>query len=329
MKKNHLFYSIVAALLFAGTFLSFAPKNLVSGQERPLIVPEKQLVKPTAIVTARKNFKSTLPEADLKLAATQNINLKNSLAWEFGKKTQRGWYLYELLIQQTLDTNAAPQTAEFSDAVAVWQARHDLDATGVLDKDTFFEFVKFWQSERLNRSDYPPDDQLFSAPITDFYDPTRDLDLLKVERATYMAYKRLVAAAMNDKTLKLQLKDGELAPEEKFLKIISSFRSREYQAKLRAKSPNAGTAGLAVNSPHSTGCALDIYVGGEPVETKDYNRLIQIQTPVYRWLVKNAAKFGFRNYFYEPWHWEYVAGAEIKKTDSDAEKSNANTEKSQ
>ena len=74
----------------------------------------------------------------------------------------------------------------------------------------------------------------------------------------------------------------------------------------RAASPNSGRAGLATNSPHFTGNALDIYVGGEPVSTKDENRAIQVETPEYKWLVKNASRFGFYPYFYEPWHWEYV-----------------------
>ena len=78
------------------------------------------------------------------------------------------------------------------------------------------------------------------------------------------------------------------------------------QEQLRRQSPNAGSAGLAVNSPHFTGRALDLYVGGDPVDTKDANRAIQVNTPVYKWLVRNAARFGFRPYFYEPWHWEYV-----------------------
>ena len=99
---------------------------------------------------------------------------------------------------------------------------------------------------------------------------------------------------------------AELAPAEKYLKIVSAFRSREYQEQLRRQSPNAGSAGLAVNSPHFTGRALDLYVGGEPVDSKDSNRAVQVSTPVYRWLVQNARRFGFRPYFYEPWHWEYV-----------------------
>ena len=117
----------------------------------------------------------------------------------------------------------------------------------------------------------------------------------------------MIAAAIADPTLKLaHTTSGELAPGEQYLKIVSSFRSRDYQDNLRRKSPNSGSAGLAVNSPHFTGRALDLYVGGSPVDTKDSNRAIQVNTPVYRWLVRNADRFGFRPYFYEPWHWEYV-----------------------
>ncbi len=118
----------------------------------------------------------------------------------------------------------------------------------------------------------------------------------------------MVAAATKNKTLNLRAtSSGELALEEKYLKIISAFRSREYQAKLRKQSPDSGRAGLAVNSPHFTGRALDLYVGGDPVETKDSNRALQTETHAYRWLVRNAAGFGFCPYFYEPWHWEYCA----------------------
>jgi len=148
---------------------------------------------------------------------------------------------------------------------------------------------------------------LLTAPSSDFYDPDRRDDLRQVEKNTYSAYKRMLAAAIADPDLKLaHTSPAELAPTEKYFKIISAFRSKEYQEELRRKSPNAGSAGLALNSPHFTGRALDLYVGGDPVETKDVNRAIQVNTPVYRWLVQNAERFGFRPYFYEPWHWEYV-----------------------
>jgi LAS superfamily LD-carboxypeptidase LdcB len=154
---------------------------------------------------------------------------------------------------------------------------------------------------------YPSPDQLIQAPITDFFDPTRDIGLLSLERQTYAAYKTMLHAAANDLKGSVNFtKDGELAPGEKFLTIVSGYRSREYQESLRRKEPTAGRAALAKFSVHSTGRAIDMYVGGEPVTTKDANRMLQVQTPVYKWLVKNAAKFGFVPYFYEPWHWEYV-----------------------
>ena len=148
---------------------------------------------------------------------------------------------------------------------------------------------------------------MLTAPIVEFFDQTRSPDLLQLERETYSAYKRMLAVAARE--LKGQVRfteNGELASGEKFLRIVSAYRSPEYQAALRRKEPNAGRAALALNSPHSTGQALDLYVGGEPVSTKDPNRLIQVQTPAYKWLVRNAERFGFYPYFYEPWHWEYI-----------------------
>jgi LAS superfamily LD-carboxypeptidase LdcB len=112
----------------------------------------------------------------------------------------------------------------------------------------------------------------------------------------------MVAAAISDPSLK----PDDHPENANYFKIISAFRSREYQEELRRRSPNAGSAGLAVNSPHFTGRALDLYVGGDPVDTNDANRAIQVNSPAYRWLIRNAERFGFRPYFYEPWHWEYV-----------------------
>src|SRR5256714_832021 len=167
--------------------------------------------------------------------------------------------------------------------------------------------VSEWQGARLKDKMPAQPGQLLLAPVSDFYDTSRPDELRQVERETYAAYKRMVAAACADRSLGLKhTASGELAPEEKFFKIVSAFRSREYQRHLRQQSPTSGRAGLAANSPHSRGRALDLYVGGEPGETKHATRAIQVQTTAYRWLVQNADKFGFRPYYYEPWHWEYV-----------------------
>lgn len=245
-------------------------------------------------------------QSDDKAAAKTNAVLSASLNWTFGGKLQHGWYLYTLLIKQLINTSHDADSKQFASAVARWQEKSGLKPSGILDDETLYKMIGAWQDARLKDRSVAQPDQLLTAPISDFYDPTRAEELRQVHRETYAAYKRMVAAAVADRSLGLARTGRELAPGEKYLKIISAFRSREYQEKLRREAPNAGSAGLAVNSPHFTGRALDLYVGGEPVDTLDSNRALQVETRVYQWLVRNAERFGFRPYCYEPWHWEYV-----------------------
>jgi hypothetical protein len=254
---------------------------------------------------SRGQSKATSSKPDLD-AARRNALLSRELAWKFGGRQQQGWYIYTPLIERLVNTKRDSASTQFAKAVAAWQEKSALRPSGVLDEETLYAMIKTWQDARLKDRTVAPPDQLLTAPLPDFYDPTRAEELRQVERRTYAAYKRMVAAAVADRSLGLGHTRGELASNEKYLKIISAFRSREYQEKLRRESPNSGSAGLAVNSPHFTGRALDLYVGGEPVDTGDSNRALQVETRVYQWLVRNAERFGFRPYCYEPWHWEYV-----------------------
>jgi zinc D-Ala-D-Ala carboxypeptidase len=229
-------------------------------------------------------------------AAEQNARLKLDLNWTFGARPQRGWYLYTPLIQRLLNTNSDPETATFAQALADWQRSAGLASTGVLDQQTWMKMVVVFQSRRIKDRSSPALKRLTLVSGSEFLDPERPEDLRYVERQAYAAYRNLVAAAEADLSLS---SNGD------WLKIISAFRSVAYQAKLRRQNPGSGRAGLAVNSPHFTGRALDLYVGGEPVSTDDGNRAIQVNTEAYQWLVKNAERFGFYPYFYEPWHWEY------------------------
>ena len=308
MPRNKASFVIACSFLFVAVVVFFAFGRGLRLQAQSLSEnsgaaefsnPQQNIVAPEMV--------KTLPANSVFIsAAEQNINLKTNINWAFGGKVQRGWYLYESLINQLI-SNDSKTDADFAAALSRWQQTAGLASNGVLDETTLFGMVKTWQSNRLKIQGYPSADALMTAPASEFWDETRPAELRQIERETYAAYKKMIAAAAADKTLNLKTTaTGELAPEEKFLKIVSSFRSREYQKKLRAASPNSGRAGLAVNSPHFTGRALDIYVGGEPVSTKDENRFIQVNTPVYKWLVKNAEKFGFKPYFYEPWHWEYA-----------------------
>lgn len=252
-----------------------------------------------AVGLAQMPFGATGNSADFTKAAKTNSILKNTLRWKWGKQ-QKGWYLYVPLLQKTLATEAGPDSAEFAEKVAGYQRIKGLRRSGVLNQTTLFSIIKHWQSKRIRPIYEAKESALLTAPITNFYDPTRDLELLKVDRTAFDAYKRMI----DDADKALNEKNGESGP---YLSIISSYRSPAYQASLRKKDPKANRAQLAYRSPHFTGRALDIYVGGEPVTTKDENRAIQVKTQAYLWLVENADKYGFQPYFYEPWHWEYVA----------------------
>ena len=59
---------------------------------------------------------------------------------------------------------------------------------------------------------------------------------------------------------------------------------------------------------------MDLYLGAAPGQapelSDDVNRLYQSKSPVYAWLVANASRFGFVNYPFEPWHWEWTGEAQ-------------------
>lgn len=269
---------------------------------------DKPTIASLAVMSAVKHdiADSKSPFAD---AAVRNSQLSKTLRWSFAGRTQIGWEIYVPLIADTIESDGNVGSARFAAALARWQAKNGIQAAGVLDEPTLGALIRFWQSRRLGRYGTPPEGELVSAPIADFFDRSRDPALLQLERGTYDAYKRMIAAAARDLDTSVRFSPaGELAEGENFLRIVSAYRSPAYQEALRRKEPNAGRGALAKFSAHSTGQALDIYVGGDPVSTKDQNRMLQTQTPVYKWLVKNAHRFGFYNYFYEPWHWEYVPG---------------------
>ncbi len=299
-KPAHLVIAVLALISVGLVTLIAAGRSGVLAQSSGPLVSRTGVSAPAKSETAG-------PSSAFAGAAARNAELRRSLAWTFGAKAQTGWEIYVPLVSHTIGVDA--DRAEFAAALAKWQAMNSLTATGILEEDTLQALIRYWQGRRLGHSTAPAEGSLLSAPIADFFDQTRDPGLLELERQTYAAYKRMIAAAAKDLGGSVSFtKTGELAEGEKFLRIVSAYRSPAYQEELRRKQPNAGRGALAKFSAHSTGQALDLYVGGEPVITKDHNRLIQVQTPAYKWLVKNANRFGFYNYFYEPWHWEYVPG---------------------
>jgi zinc D-Ala-D-Ala carboxypeptidase len=229
-------------------------------------------------------------------AASRNTALATSISWPFGGRTQRGWALHAQLIGHVVGTDADPSSPAFARAVAEWQkSQRATPADGVVTVEVWQRIMKILQSSRRLDATQPPVSELVEAPAELWYDRQRPAANRMLRRDAFEAYQRMVAAARADLGRDA---DG-------YFQIISGHRSPEYQAMLRKNAGNPSTAALAVRSPHFTGRAIDIYVGGDPVSTADANRARQVETPAYRWLAYNAHSFGFRPYFYEPWHWEY------------------------
>jgi hypothetical protein len=90
----------------------------------------ESIVKPVVSITDTKPTTNTAFVA----AAEQNASLRNDLTWTFGGKQQRGWYLYDSLIGQTLKTNDEPITNDFAAALALWQKKTGVSSNGVLMK---------------------------------------------------------------------------------------------------------------------------------------------------------------------------------------------------
>lgn len=119
----------------------------------------------------------------------------------------------------------------------------------------------------------------------------RALDLKKVARGKYLrsdaaeAFLRMAEAAKDDGIT---------------LRVRSAHRTRAQQLRLfkrwlAKKGPRAARPGT---SRHEDGTAVDL-------------RWVNETTRTYRWMVKNARRFGFvKTVRSEPWHWEYVGAPE-------------------
>lgn len=242
-------------------------------------------------------------------AALNGFSLER-LEWTPFDRSESGWLTYLPLIQQELATRCAPESPVFAQRLAGFQSRHALPATGVFDAATFQVFRGVWQERR-------PFVMLRVADICPEPPPLRELGYLVAEeehadrltrllrRDTLDAYRRMVAAA--------RAEVPEIASDRELLQIFSGFRDPEADAARCVTEGNCDGLRRAVCSAHRTGAAVDLYVGhleGLGVDsTHPHSRRHMSQGATYGWLVRNAHRFGFVPYVYEPWHWEYVGAS--------------------
>ncbi|HEV7352500.1 MAG TPA: D-alanyl-D-alanine carboxypeptidase family protein [Brevundimonas sp.] len=240
-------------------------------------------------------------------AAAANGASLSAMVWTPFDREEYGWLAYAPLVQHELDTQCDPSSPAFAEKLAAFQVRFHLPPTGLFDAPTFQVFRGLWQERR-------PFVMARVADICPEPPPLRELGYLVAEeehadrltrllrRDTLAAYRRMVAAA--------RAEVPEIAADPELLQIFSGFRDPEADAARCATERNCDGLRRAVCSPHRTGAAVDLYVGhieGLGVDsTHPDSRRHMSQGAAYRWLVRNAGRFGFVPYVYEPWHWEYV-----------------------
>ena len=248
------------------------------------------------------------PAAFVAAAMLNDRSISDETWAPFGRPEQ-GWGVYSLRVQREIHTRCAPQSPGFAARLARWQGDNRLPPTGVLDAASFQIMKTGWQDARpfvrLRATGACPDPPADAARA-----PLKPGDAfpgktLLMRKAAAKALHRMLSAARVDRPSGR----GDAAP----LVAFSGFRSPAYDAARCAADGNCDGVGRAACSPHRTGLAVDLDLGSAPGfaadSSQDANRLYQVRTPAYRWLVDNARRFGFVNYPFEPWHWEWTGEA--------------------
>lgn len=234
------------------------------------------------------------------IAAGTNAATLRALRWTPFRKPETGWETYAPLIANEIRTSCPFTSPGFAQALGDWQRARGLPATGVVDPRGFAAMKALWQSRRpfvaaSRRACPTPPRVVLSAK--GYLGKT-----VKVRPKTLGAYRAMVSAA--------HAEVPALRRDTRWLAIYSGFRDPASDAARCRTEGNCDGSRRAVCSPHRTGLALDIYVGEAPGygpdSTKEPNRRAMSKTPAYRWMVANAKRFGFVNYAFEPWHWEWT-----------------------
>jgi D-alanyl-D-alanine carboxypeptidase len=237
-------------------------------------------------------------------AAAINAESRSAMAVNMFGRPETGWAFYEPLIANAIGTNCGGATPGFSKALSTWQSAHHIPITGLVDPATLGTLKQLWQQRRpfVMESQHacpdPPDEQtLAQATPSESYGGKT----IELRADALAAYRKMIQAAR---------KAGLLPTGSNLGAIFSAYRSPDSDAARCAMQNNCQGVVRASCSAHRTGFAMDINLGAapgsRPDSSDDPNRLFISQTPFYRWLVKNAVRFGLVNYAFEPWHWEYI-----------------------
>lgn len=238
-------------------------------------------------------------------AAARNAADIDGLAWAPYGPPETGWRIYAPHIAVEIASNCAWDSPGFANALAGWQKAHNRSPTGLLDQESFSLMKVRWHLRRpfvvLSRHGdcpaAPPAEQLATAAPAEVYGARP----IQLRADALSAYRRMVADA--------RAADPAIASDRQALLIFSGYRSPIENDLTCLLNGGCDNVTRAPCSAHRTGLAFDLVVGAGPGgrvdSSENGNRLFQSQTPTYRWLVRNAHRYGFVNYVFEPWHWEW------------------------
>lgn len=260
---------------------------------------------PIGAYVAAKAEQACASDARYAAAAGANGASLHALSWSPFGRGEHGWEIYAPMIAQEIGSRCAPDSSAFAHALAAWQRAHDIKDDGQMGQSTFMAMKGGWQSARpfvavraTGLCPNPPsDNQLVQLDADEGYLGKA----IQLRRDTAGAYRAMVAAAHDEAP--------EIFDDPQAMRVFSGYRSPAYDDARCKRDGNCGGVTRAKCSSHRTGYTFDLVVGhapGHPVDsTDDANRLAMTRSPAYRWMVQNAGRFGFVNYVFEPWHWEY------------------------
>jgi hypothetical protein len=244
-------------------------------------------------------------------AAHINQTSLEALPWTPFGRGEIGWRLYAPLIGREIGVDCPPQSTGFARALGAWQREHGYPVDGLVSQITFTRMKGMVQERR--------DFVLLSAQgvcakaadeaglVALRPDEGLGGKVVRLRPGAAEAYRRMAAAA--------RAEAPAVAADPELMKLFSGYRSPAYDAARCAAQGNCNGRERAACSPHRTGLALDLNVGhapgASPDSSADANRLAMTEGPAYRWMLLNAGRFGFVNYPFEPWHWEWKGEAPV------------------
>jgi len=239
-------------------------------------------------------------------AAHVNASSLRGLYWAPFGRDEVGWRVYAPMIAREIGVDCPAHSTGFARALAAWQKRQGFPGSGLVSQFSFIRMKGEVQGRRpfvlLSAQGVcaaPADPASLAAARPDEGLGGKAVEL---RPGALAAYRRMVALA--------RAEEPQIAADPDLLKIFSAYRSPTYDAARCAAQNNCNGRERANCSSHRTGLAMDVYLGHAPGysadSSADANRLYMVQSPAYRWLLANADRFGFVNYPFEPWHWEWT-----------------------